>query len=433
MNLTEEQILALAPDEPSKKAGKDLAGAGKWVSKGANEKALWGECQGSGSKPYQTQVDLGTTSFKCSCPSRKFPCKHGLGLLLYKVRKPADFTIAQMPAWVEEWISKRTDKQEKAAEKKQAPVDEAAQAKRQQARENKVAAGIDELLFWLKDIVRNGILIMPEKTTAFFDGMARRMVDAQAPGLAAMVRDLGSTPFFKEGWQSNFMDEVIRIYLVASGYKNISSINTALQQDIKAAIGFTQSAEELKAQAGTTDTWLVLGKQNIEEDSIIVERNWLYGIYSKQYALILQFIVRGQAQQVLITPGSFLQAELVFYPSATPLRAIIKQQTGTTTTLKTAGFSNWQQVAEHQCVVNSLQPFGNERPYIVEQLTPVQHEDRWCLHDAQNEWMPVSEKFSNIWKLLALSGGDPLDIAVVGKEKSYEPLGVWHNGIYKLL
>ncbi|HPH90283.1 MAG TPA: hypothetical protein PLZ68_05665, partial [Ferruginibacter sp.] len=76
LNLTEDQILTLAPDEASKKSGKDLSSPAKWVSKGVNEFALWGEAQGSGSKPYQTQVDLTNIAFKCSCPSRKFPCKH---------------------------------------------------------------------------------------------------------------------------------------------------------------------------------------------------------------------------------------------------------------------------------------------------------------------------------------------------------------------
>ena len=58
MNFSEEQILALAPDDASRKSGKELASPAKWVSKGADERALWGECQGSGSKPYQTQIDL---------------------------------------------------------------------------------------------------------------------------------------------------------------------------------------------------------------------------------------------------------------------------------------------------------------------------------------------------------------------------------------
>ena len=138
MQLSEDQILTLAPDEASKKSGKDLANPNKWVSKGANEQALWGEAQGSGSKPYQTQVDLTNIAFKCSCPSRKFPCKHGLGLMLFYARQQSAFTDAEAPAWVSDWLSKRTEKEEKKATKEEKPVDEAAQAKRQQARQSKV-------------------------------------------------------------------------------------------------------------------------------------------------------------------------------------------------------------------------------------------------------------------------------------------------------
>ena len=82
MQFTQEQILTLTPEEASKKAGKDISNLAKWVSKGCNEEAIWGECQESGSKPYQTQVDLSALAFKCSCHSRKLTCKHGLGLLL---------------------------------------------------------------------------------------------------------------------------------------------------------------------------------------------------------------------------------------------------------------------------------------------------------------------------------------------------------------
>ena len=168
MLLTEEQILALAPDEPSKKSGKELANAAKWVSKGANETALWGECQGSGSKPYQAQIDLSNIAFKCSCPSRKFPCKHGLGLFLLYARQPNNFTSAKPPRWVTEWLDKRSAKEETKTEKKDKPVDAAAQAKRQQAREQKVSDGIEELLLWIKDIIRNGILNLPEKKDEFW-------------------------------------------------------------------------------------------------------------------------------------------------------------------------------------------------------------------------------------------------------------------------
>ncbi|MBW4639863.1 MAG: SWIM zinc finger family protein [Gloeocapsa sp. UFS-A4-WI-NPMV-4B04] len=88
---TNAQILALAPDASSAKNGKTLATLRKWVSLGQNEQVIWGECQGSGKTPYQTQIDLTEIAFKCSCPSRKFPCKHGLGLLLLRSNEPAAF------------------------------------------------------------------------------------------------------------------------------------------------------------------------------------------------------------------------------------------------------------------------------------------------------------------------------------------------------
>ena len=49
---TPEQILAMAPDASSAKNGLCLATPRQWVSLGHNEQAIWDECQGSGSKPY---------------------------------------------------------------------------------------------------------------------------------------------------------------------------------------------------------------------------------------------------------------------------------------------------------------------------------------------------------------------------------------------
>jgi hypothetical protein len=433
LNLSEDQILTLAPDESSKKSGKDLANPAKWVSKGVNEQALWGECQGSGSKPYQTQIDIINIAFKCSCPSRKFPCKHGLGLLLLYTRQKNSFPNNESPAWVTDWLSKRTDKQEKQAEKKDKPVDEAAQAKRQQARQLKVRDGIEELNVWLKDIIRNGIMNIPDKGSAFFENIARRMVDAQAPGLAGMIRGLGETNFYTEGWPTPFMDQLLRIYLVMEGYNNSSSLSESLQQDIRTWIGFTQNQEELKEQTGITDTWLVLSKQSIEVDAVTTERTWLYGTKSNRYALLLQFIIRGQGIQHSLTPGMFVQAELVFFPSASPLRAIIKQQVSTNAVSEFNKFENWQQVAETETDLNNQLPFRSERPFVIQQLKPVQYNKQWWLQDRDNKLMQLKNEYKSIWKLLSLSAGNPSDMAVIGKEDQFEPVGLWQQGEYKIL
>ncbi len=105
-NWTTEQIIALAPDASSAKAGRELASPRKWASLGCQgERAAWGECQGSAKEPYQAIVDLSEPAFRCSCPSRKFPCKHALGLFLLLASQPAAFTQQACPGWVSEWLA----------------------------------------------------------------------------------------------------------------------------------------------------------------------------------------------------------------------------------------------------------------------------------------------------------------------------------------
>jgi uncharacterized Zn finger protein len=156
MNYSPEQIIALAPDAASAKAGRSLATGIKWQNVGRDERALWGECQGSGAKPHQTVIDLSEPAFKCSCPSRKFPCKHALGLFLLVAKQPETGKTAA-PDWAAEWLAKRdqqTQRRTEAAKKAEEEPDEATLArrasqkvKRSLDRETKVVAGLKEFDF----------------------------------------------------------------------------------------------------------------------------------------------------------------------------------------------------------------------------------------------------------------------------------------------
>ena len=182
---TPARISQLAPDPASLKAGQGLAHAKKWVSIGHDDRVVWGECQGSGAKPYQTQFDLAEAGSKCSCPSRKFPCKHALGLMLIFTSSATAIKKQTAPAWAEEWINSRADKAKKKQEKAEVPpkpVDEAAQAERREKRLGRVTEGLAALKIWIEDLVKGGITVAATKGYAFFDEPARRMIDAQAPG-----------------------------------------------------------------------------------------------------------------------------------------------------------------------------------------------------------------------------------------------------------
>src|SRR5438874_12681256 len=118
---TQDRVTQLAPDPASLKAGQGLAHAKKWVSAGRDELYVWGECQGSGAKPYQVRFDLSEAASKCSCPSRKFPCKHALGLMLMFTASEDSIAKEEMPAWVQEWVASRADRAKKKQEKAEAP------------------------------------------------------------------------------------------------------------------------------------------------------------------------------------------------------------------------------------------------------------------------------------------------------------------------
>lgn len=433
MNLSEEQILALAPDASSQKSGKELAASSKWVSKGANEKALWGECQGSGKNPYRTQIDRLNLAFKCSCPSRKFPCKHGMGLLLNHARNTGEFSVNTMPDWVSDWIDKRQASAEKKAEKKDKPVDTVAQAKRLQQRTGKVNDGLEELQLFIKDLVRNGILSIPEKGPQMFEHLAKRMVDAQAPGIATMLKGLAAINYYRDGWQSVFMDKLLRIYLVTEGFKRVDSLETTLQFDIRSMAGFNQSTDEVKQQEGIKDQWIVLGKQTSEEEQLIVQRNWLYGTNSKQYALVLGFHVRNQVPDITLTPGTCIDAELVFYKSRTPLRALIKKLEKTYTPTGLAGLKNWTEVTTLESKQFELLPFHEELPFLVEQVQLSYIEKQWFMADEKGALMKLNSTEDQLYKMLAMSGGKPFTAAVLEKETVCTPIGMWTGNQYTLL
>ena len=186
------QVLALAPDPASQQAAARLAGSSRWSQAGAADDVVWGLCAGSGQHPYQTVADLSGPAYSCSCPSRKFPCKHALALLLRWAEGPCR-RPARRADFAESWVTARRARAAVAAPARTGPGDEKAAARRAGQRESRVAAGLAELETWLRDQVRAGL----SATSGGYrhaERVAARMVDAQAPGVAGVLRGLGGMP-----------------------------------------------------------------------------------------------------------------------------------------------------------------------------------------------------------------------------------------------
>lgn len=411
--MTTEQILALAPDASSAKNGKTLATLRKWVSLGQNEQVVWGECQGSGKTPYQTQIDLTETAFKCSCPSRKFPCKHGLGLLLLKTSEPAAFTSDPPPEWVTQWLATRTQKRAKKSEP--APTTaSASQAKRIQQRYTKVAAGIQDLELWLRDLGRQGLAAVQQKPYSFWNGVAARMVDAQAPGVARQLREMANIPHSGAGWQEKLLEKLGRLYLLLEGFKRLDTLPSATQADIKTLVGWTQSQDELLATnpADLVNAhWLVLGQRVEEEDNLRVQRLWLWGQKSNRAALILNFAHVSQPLETSFVAGTIAEAELVFFESAYPLRAILKNRHGGSSQVEAMpGYSAIADMIKAYAKALSCNPWLEQFPVPLVAVIPIHHNGLWFVRDLAGHHLPLIPRFERGWQLLALSGGHPLSL-----------------------
>lgn len=445
-NFTEEQITLLAPDPSSLKSGKDLAQEKKWMNCQYNERVLWGEVQGSGKDPYRTQIDLLNIAFKCSCPSRKFPCKHGIGLFLLFIRNPASFSEQLVePNWVKEWIDKRQTStpapvDSKALDNKKAEKQAKEKEKRSAERMAKVSGGVAELERWTRDLVRGGLLSVAEKDSSFWSKTVARMVDAQAAGLGNMVREFSGFDFFDgHHWHSEVLVHTSKIYLLLEAFKRINSLPPQLQEDVKTLIGWTQSQKDLlesSEQESISDHWLVLGRQTEVQEDLTIQRNWLFGAQSRRYALILNFAFRNGPIPTLFIPGTMTEAELVFFPGTYPLRAAIRNLGKCSGQLTPpASVSDWEEAQDIFATIISQNPWADMIPFFVEQLTPVFHASRWLLKDRQGKYMEVSRKYDEkkIFKILALSGGAPLSLFILRLKNKIFPVGIWQEGAYYIL
>ncbi len=418
MTLNADQILALAPDASSAKAGSGLSGPAKWSNLGQSEAALWGECQGSGKDPYRTQIDLSEPAFKCSCPSRKFPCKHGLGLYLLYAAHPARFAAQPPPQWTLDWLEgrqKRSEKKQAATEQtpEQAAASAAQTAKREEKRETKVARGLEELQTWLQDLAREGFATVRNRGPGYWDAIAARMVDAQAGAIAGRLRRAGGLCFQTTlpDWEDHLGRELASIYLLSKASQQGEALAPALQSDVRTLVGWSISQEDVLAQSGVSERWQVLAQRTTDEDKIRSRTTWLRAKASGRWAMVLHFAVGTQGFDKPLSVGTEFDAELAYYPGAWPLRALIKTQ-GALGTIDAMPASLPALDASLHAYTEAIavNPFLERYPLALAGVTPIMDGATLALRSADGRQLSLHPAFRHPWPLLALCGGHPFTV-----------------------
>ncbi len=281
-------------------AGQKLAGAAGWSNTGATQTMLWGDFQGSGRTPYRVQVNLVGPTYKCSCPSRQFPCKHVVGLVLRWCGGSVD-TAAEAPA--NAIVPPATPKAPRE-------VSEKAVA----ARERSVAEGLEQLRRWIDDQVRNGIAgISVDPYAGWSEPIAKRMVDAKAPGLAGWLRRLPGHLTHDE-LPRKIIEDLGLMRLLTDAYRTIDTLPVPTAAAVRRHIGFTVARAEVLATDPVSDTWQVLGYAETLEERYTTRRMWLSGTDTGLLVNVQSTAPSGASFDNRLTPGREFTGGVYLYP-----------------------------------------------------------------------------------------------------------------------
>ncbi|PJJ03909.1 SWIM zinc finger protein [Streptomyces sp. 2333.5] len=452
---TTDQVLALAPDEASRKAGGRLAAPEPWSETGADGAAVWGQCKGSGKKPYRTVIDLNGPAFTCSCPSRKFPCKHALGLLLLWAGGDGDRAVAagEPAPWAVEWLAGRRERAGRTAgaapgggAASRAPADPEAAERRAARRMQRIGAGAMELEQRLEDLLQSGLASAGRagggdahgggsgSAGGSWDETAARMVDAQAPGLAARVRELGSVVASGADWPARLLEECALLHLLDQGFLGLDRLPAPLAATVRSRVGLTTEAAELLTgpdAATVRDRWLVLAQQDSNDGKLLTRRIFLRGERTGRMALHLSFGGSHRPLDLALPPGLVLDADLAYYPGARPLRAALGERHAPAAPGPVPPGCGIDAALTAYGDALRDDPWLDSWPVVLTDVTPIPGRDgaAWQLADADGESAlpldPRSSGRASRWQLAAISGGAPVTVFGECGHRGFLPLTVW--------
>ena len=350
MTLTRSAIESMAPDQSALSAAAALLKPAKWPVRAQSGALIWGECQGSGANPYRVVADIADIGSKCTCPSRKFPCKHALALMWMFVDDEEAFQAGEVPDWVNDWMGRRrkgagapaaTSGEAKsialAVEPEAKPVDPAIAARRQAAASRRaedargaVRAGLDDMDTWIADQLRGGLVAFVNEPGERCRRIAARLVDAKASALAGRIDEMParllSLPT-QERPDAAIM-EFGKLVLLARAWRT-SPTDPELRREVMSSESRDDVLNDPDALR-VASRWEVLGERVLtRRDGLMSQSTWLLNLAEQapRFALLLDFFPASAGRRSgAFAPGDRFDAELVFYPARTPLRAVIAQR-----------------------------------------------------------------------------------------------------------
>ena len=188
--ITDELIRSFAPNPAAVSNAKKICSLGEFsnLRKTADETLIFGECRGSGKNPYNTSADFSgeTPVFRCSCPSRQFPCKHSLALMMEWL-SGKNFETSDIP----EDIAQKREKAAKRAERSTAQPTSPKQNKSAAEKKlRKQLEGLDLAESFVKDMLDRGVYSVSSAAADQYRALAKQLGDYWLPGLQSIMNQI---------------------------------------------------------------------------------------------------------------------------------------------------------------------------------------------------------------------------------------------------
>lgn len=430
MEITTEQVQSIAPDPASVKAATKVFNKTNWVVE-KSARAVWSAIQGSGKKPYYVCVDATNIAFKCTCPSRKFPCKHGLALGFFIAANDYNsIPEKEEPTWVLEWIDKRAAKQQKAVEKTKT-VAPKVNKKKKEDKWKKAVKSIEQVELWLQDVIKLGILEFQGKGAAYWDSLSQRMVDAKMPGINTYFNHLAQIDYQRQ-WEQPVLNTLRSLHLLVHAIKNNEHLDPEIKQEIELLLGWNINKKELLANNQTEvvdDVWFVVKIDQRSLDNLESRKVYLYGVQTNRWAYILEFAFGSSYFADVYIEGGMMQAKLAMYPGISNTRAVVKLKGSQTDgsialqpilDLALANLAYKKQLAEF--------PWTFELPQLVGQVNLLVQDNQFFILDQQNHLIAVSQMdWDQYLAVLSQTQGHFFDAFLIRNEDGMRLIGFFIN------
>jgi hypothetical protein len=310
--------------------------------------------------------------------------------------------------------------------------DQAAADRRAAQRAERVAAGLAELQTWLRDQVTAGLTAAPAggRQGAAQAQLAARMVDAQVPGVANVLRRLAELPGSRPDWPARLLAEYGLLHLLATAHSRLAALPSGLAAVVRSRVGYTTTRTEVLTRPPVTDRWHVLAVRDLPDEPIPARRIWLRGRGTGRFASLLLFAPNGIFRiyaDAALTPGTQVHGDLHFYPGQPPLRALVGMRRAAPEPAPApAPAGDAAALLATWAAALAQDPWLSTWPALVSGTVTLTA-DRWHLVDPTGTALPLLSEGVNLWSLLAVSAGTPVTVAGEWTPDGLLPLTVWHR------